>query len=63
VCTQATGLGLVVEYCEKGSLFQLVANGFRIGKEQFSEWSSQIADGMRYLHSEKIIHRDLKSQK
>ncbi|VDD86569.1 unnamed protein product [Enterobius vermicularis] len=61
VCTQSPCFCLLMEYCGKGQLFQLIQNGCKIGKEQLCEWSRQIADGMKYLHSKKIIHRDLKS--
>lgn len=52
-----------MEYCPYGPLYNLLKEGEKIPPARLINWSKQIADGMQYLHSHKIIHRDLKSPK
>lgn len=61
VCMQHPCYCIVMEYCPYGQLYDLLKNGRQIAPNTAIDWSKQIANGMMYLHSHKIIHRDLKS--
>ncbi|XP_065090659.1 mitogen-activated protein kinase kinase kinase 13-A isoform X2 [Ochlerotatus camptorhynchus] len=62
VCTQAPVFCIIMEFCPFGPLHQILADGMDIiSPHRLVSWSQQIAIGMQYLHSHKIIHRDLKS--
>ncbi|EDO37575.1 predicted protein, partial [Nematostella vectensis] len=61
VCNQAPVYCVVMEYCPYGQLFEVLRDGREITPELLVGWTTQIADGMHYLHGNKIIHRDLKS--
>ena len=61
VCIQSPCYCIVMEYCPYGQLYDVMKNGRQIPPHLVIEWSKQIASGMQYLHSRKIIHRDLKS--
>jgi serine/threonine protein kinase len=50
-----------MEYCAEGSLYELLRKRTEILPPEVMEWARQIAMGMQFLHSKKIIHRDLKS--
>ena len=60
-------LCIVTEYCEGGSLFELLhqKRGIRISLKQKLKMAKDIAIGMQFLHTAEppIIHRDLKSLK
>ncbi len=50
-----------MEYCEKGTLSSyIIKNQGKITFEQKKKILLQIAKGMRFLHSNNIVHRDLK---
>jgi PREDICTED: similar to mitogen-activated protein kinase kinase kinase len=49
-----------MEYCPNGQLYDILKR-HKVPPILVVEWSRQIASGMNYLHSKKIIHRDLKS--
>ncbi|XGW24421.1 hypothetical protein V3C99_006103, partial [Haemonchus contortus] len=61
VCTQAPCYCLVMEYCPNGQLGDILKSDRVIGWQEWCSWSRQIAEGMEYLHKNKVIHRDLKS--
>uniref|UniRef100_A0A0A9XW76 Mitogen-activated protein kinase kinase kinase dlk-1 n=1 Tax=Lygus hesperus TaxID=30085 RepID=A0A0A9XW76_LYGHE len=61
VCTQAPCYCIVMEYCPYGTLYNLLKDQQAIPPDKVFDWAKQIAQGMQYLHSNKIIHRDLKS--
>ena len=53
---------LVTEYCEGGEIFdQLVTNG-RMTEKNARIYFHQIMDAVFYLHSNGIVHRDLKAE-
>ncbi|KAJ8020060.1 Mitogen-activated protein kinase kinase kinase 13-B [Holothuria leucospilota] len=61
VCRKAPCFCILMEYCPYGQLYEVLRDGREIPPYLMVEWSKQIARGMDYLHSRKIIHRDLKS--
>ncbi|XP_017767959.1 PREDICTED: mitogen-activated protein kinase kinase kinase 12 isoform X3 [Nicrophorus vespilloides] len=62
VCTQSPCYCIVMEYCPYGPLYDLLKNQDQsVTPARIVLWAKQIANGMQYLHSHKIIHRDLKS--
>jgi serine/threonine protein kinase len=63
---EKSSFSLVVQYCESGTLSQLIdehhqKNSF-ISEEQIWEILVQCLDALQYVHSFKIIHRDLKPE-
>lgn len=64
VCTEPHCYAIVMEYCPHGSLYDLLKReDYVIKPAGIVTWAKQIASGMLYIHSHKIIHRDLKSLK
>ena len=63
VCTKPPCYCVVMEYCSQGNLYDHLKSENEVLPPQVVCWARQIADGMLYLHSKKIIHRDLKSLK
>lgn len=64
VCTKPPCYAIVMEYCPYGSLYDVLKCEDKvITPAGIVSWAKQIASGMAYVHSHKIIHRDLKSLK
>lgn len=51
---------LVLEFCPGGELFHYIKAEGRLSEELTSSLCGQLVDGLSYLHSQYIIHRDLK---
>ena len=52
----------VMEYCEKGELFNYIVNKKRLTEKEASFLYFQIINGLEYIHSLGIVHRDLKPE-
>jgi serine/threonine protein kinase len=71
VCCEPPNLCIVAEYLTGGSVFDLLHGGsrlpagtpgpLRLSPQLALQLAADVAAGMEYLHSQVIIHRDLKS--
>lgn len=59
-------LCIVMDYCEGGDMFNLIAKQKEIGtgfpEPQILAWFVQMALALKHVHDRKILHRDLKTQ-
>lgn len=55
---------LLLEYCAKGELYQLLRTrrGRRFPEPTAQHYFTQVVHGLQYLHSQSIVHRDLKPE-
>ncbi|KAJ8738003.1 hypothetical protein PYW08_000598 [Mythimna loreyi] len=61
VSTNGPSSCIIMEFCQYGPLFEYIHSGSSFLPAQILKWAKEIAQGMSYLHVNKIIHRDLKS--
>nr|XP_047124025.1 mitogen-activated protein kinase kinase kinase 3-like isoform X2 [Hydra vulgaris] len=57
----STTISIKMEFMEGGSLHDKISNNGPLDESTASKISNQILDGLVYLHSKNIIHRDIKS--
>mmetsp|Transcript_28141 Transcript_28141/g.45600 ORF Transcript_28141/g.45600 Transcript_28141/m.45600 type:complete len:908 (+) Transcript_28141:221-2944(+) len=59
-------LCIVMGYCENGDLHEkiqeAVQTSYKFPEEQVLDWFVQMCLAIQYIHSKKIVHRDLKSK-
>ncbi|KAI9219091.1 kinase-like domain-containing protein, partial [Blastocladiella britannica] len=53
-------VGLVIEYASGGELFDYIFNCKYLAEPEAARLFAQLVDGVNYLHSKNVIHRDLK---
>jgi len=54
---------LVIEYCGGGDLKKyLKKNGGKLNEVLVRKFTTQLAEGLQFLHAREVIHRDIKSQ-
>ncbi|KAL3319601.1 Serine/threonine-protein kinase Nek11 [Cichlidogyrus casuarinus] len=57
---------ILTEFCEGGDLTDFIKNmkinGEQMNEEKASRWFTQMLLGTSYLHSKRMLHRDLKSR-
>ena len=50
-----------MEYCDRGDLKRFIQNQKEhLPEIQVLDWFNQMTEGVKYIHSKKILHRDLK---
>eukprot|EP01089_Gocevia_fonbrunei_P002654 TRINITY_DN12570_c0_g1_i2.p1 TRINITY_DN12570_c0_g1~~TRINITY_DN12570_c0_g1_i2.p1 ORF type:complete len:571 (+),score=72.45 TRINITY_DN12570_c0_g1_i2:74-1786(+) len=54
-------VNLILEYIEAGSLLHLLKEFGDMPEAIISVYIKQVLNGLKYLHSEKVIHRDIKA--
>ena len=58
-----TVFNIIMDYCEDGDLYKKIrAESESMEEERILDYTSQILIALEYIHSCKILHRDLKTQ-
>ncbi|KAI7866857.1 kinase-like domain-containing protein [Spinellus fusiger] len=55
-----TNIHIVSEYCSNGELFDMLIRWGRCSEYQAQRWFCQLAKAVHFIHSQQIVHRDLK---
>ncbi|CAK81181.1 unnamed protein product (macronuclear) [Paramecium tetraurelia] len=55
-------LNIVMIHCEGGDIYQKIRNKKSFPESQILDWFAQMTLALCYLHEQKILHRDLKTQ-
>ncbi|CAD8126569.1 unnamed protein product [Paramecium sonneborni] len=55
-------LNIVMIHCEGGDIYQKIRNKKSFAESQILDWFAQMTLALCYLHEQKILHRDLKTQ-
>ena len=53
---------LVMEYCDGGELFDYIVSKQHLSEKQACTFFQEIIDALTYLHSQNIVHRDVKPE-
>ena len=53
---------LVMEYCDGGEMFDYIVSKQHLTEEQSCAFFQEIIDALTYLHSQNIVHRDVKPE-
>ena len=53
---------IIMEYCEKGELFDYIVNKERLNPAEASLFFYQLINGVEYIHQQGFAHRDLKPE-
>ncbi|OWF55868.1 serine/threonine-protein kinase Nek6-like [Mizuhopecten yessoensis] len=54
---------LIMEYCSEGTLYAYIRKReSKMSEDMFVNFLKQIADGLKYLHRKKVLHRDIKTK-
>lgn len=62
ICVHSTGLYIITEFVSGGDVRKLLKTNPTLSWKKKVRISIDLAKAMRFLHSKKIIHRDLKSK-
>lgn len=55
-------IAIVTDFCENGDLHSYLSRGNRPDQFKRLQWFQQLAEGLHYIHSQGIVHRDIKPQ-
>jgi hypothetical protein len=50
---------VLLEYCDGGSLDQMIRAGHQFSPQELPDFVAQIVSGLKHIHKSKLIHRDL----
>ena len=53
---------IVMEYCERGELFNYILKNKRLKENEAAFFFYQIINGVEYMHNKNIVHRDIKPE-